>query len=104
MRVNFHLNTREQISATSTPSMNVGMGYYGYRRGMYGTWGGYDITVPRYTEGTLNMDLVDPSRRELVGKGVAVGRLTDRVREDLAGSTQAVMADRFARHPLASES
>lgn len=102
--VNFYLHTKEKVSSTTTPSMSVGMGYYGYRGSMYGTWGGYDTTVTQYTEGTLNVDLVDPARRELVWEGVAVGRLTEKVRENLDTSVRTVMHDVFARHPLAPAS
>lgn len=39
------------------------MGYHGYRGDMYSAWGGYDTTVSEYTEGTLNVDVVDPARK-----------------------------------------
>lgn len=102
LEVNFYLQTAEKVQATSTPATSMGMGYYGYRRGFYSAWGGYDTTVTQYTEGTLHVDLVDNALDELVWEGIAVGRLTDKVRENLASSTATVIADIFQRHPLAT--
>ena len=82
--------------------MGPGFGYYGYRGGMYSAWGGYDTEVSEYTVGTLNVDLVDAARKELVWEGTAVGRLRESDREEMAERVQSVIADVFAKHPLAS--
>ena len=87
--INFYVETREQIRTRTTgPAPYAGRGYYGYRGGYYGTWGGYSQTeITQYTEGTLNIDLVDSERGELVWEGVAVGRITE---EDLRNLQAAV--------------
>lgn len=99
--VNFYLHTQQKIEATTTPSMGPGFGYYGYRGGMYSAWGGYETRVSEYTEGTLNIDLVDAARKELVWEGAAVGRLRESAREELQERVQKVVADVFAKFPLA---
>jgi hypothetical protein len=99
MLVNFNVHAQEKIQATSTPSMGMGMGYYGYRGSMYSTWGGYDTNVSQYTEGTLNVDLIDPARKELVWEGVAVGRLSEDARENMASRVPQVVAAIFQRYP-----
>jgi hypothetical protein len=99
LEVNFYLHTQEKVQATSSPSM--GMGYYGYRGGMYSGWGGYDTTVNQYTEGTLNVDVVDRARKELVWEGVAVGRLSEKARENMGERVNKVMDEIFDKHPLA---
>lgn len=104
LEVNFFLNTKEKVQTTSTPSAGMGYGYYGYRSGMYSTWGSYDTTVTQYTEGTLNIDVVDNARNELVWEGVAVGRLRENARDDMQARVNEVMAEIFARHPLAKTS
>ena len=78
--------------------------YYGYRAGFYGGWPGYGWgdQVYQYTEGTLNIDLVDARRKQLVWEGVAVGEVQDQD-QDLAGSEQRaekVVARIFAKYPF----
>ena len=62
-------------------------GYYGYRGGYYGGWGGYgygtDTHVSQYTEGTFNIDLVDARKQQLVWEAVAIGKVTDKVMDEL---------------------
>jgi hypothetical protein len=75
--VNFNtkLEEKQQIQATSYP---IGYyGYYGYRWGYYGAWGGYNYNTYtyEYSEGTLNIDLVDRVRKQMVWEGVAIGRV-----------------------------
>lgn len=103
LEVNFYLHTKEKVQSTTTPSMGMGMGYYGYRGGMYSAWGGYDTTVSQYTEGTLNVDVVDRTRKELVWEGVAVGRLSESARENMEERVNKVIAEIFAKHPLATK-
>ena len=60
-----------------------GMGYYGYGwgpgwgwgGGPWG-WGGNYNSVSTHTEGTLYIDLIDASKKELVWQGVGTGVLT----------------------------
>ncbi len=75
--VNFHVLTREKLEVTSTPT-----GYYGWRRGY--TWGGmaYANEVRSFTEGTLNIDLVDRAQNRLVWAGAAVGQVTEKKLKD----------------------
>jgi hypothetical protein len=70
--------------------------YYDYR--YYGTWPGYqmhDIYTTDYDPGTLNIDLIDASRMQMVWEGRGIGLLTssppkDRSREYDAEIRQAV--------------
>ena len=76
--VNFNVQTTEKLKASSTPSSPAYGGYYGYRRGYYGAWPGYETTtVTQYTEGTLSIDVVNVARKQLVWEGTVVGRLRD---------------------------
>ena len=80
LMVNFNANLQDKTKVTTSPSMHSG-GYYGYRGGYYDPWGGYgygtDTHVSQYTEGTFNIDLVDPKRKMLVWEAVSVGKITD---------------------------
>ncbi len=101
LRVNFYLNVTEKQEIRSTPSASVGMGYYGYRGGMYGAWGGYpyDVDTVNYREGTLSIDLVDAKKNQLVWQGVAEGRVSDEVRKNPGPAVDAVVAEIFRNFP-----
>ena len=78
--VNFNANLKDKTKVTTSPSMSMG-GYYGYRGGFYDPWAGYgygtDTHVSQYTEGTYNIDLIDPATKRLVWEAVGVGKLTE---------------------------
>lgn len=78
--VNFNARLEDKTKVTTSPSMATG-GYYGYRGGFYDPWMGYgygtDTHVSQYTEGTYNIDLVDPKTKRLVWEAVGVGKLTE---------------------------
>jgi hypothetical protein len=79
--VNFHGNLEDKTKVTSSPSMSMSGGYYGYRRGGYDPWMGYgygtETHVSQYTEGTFNIDLIDPKLKRLVWETVSVGRVDE---------------------------
>jgi Domain of unknown function (DUF4136) len=95
--INFYVAKEQKIKATQTPTM-VGGGYYGYRSGYYGAYGGYDTTVTQYTQGTLNIDLVDNRTKTLVWEGVAVGRVTDKARENAQLAVNSAVTDTMAKY------
>jgi hypothetical protein len=98
--VNFNGRLDEKLRVS--PSMSVGFGYYGYRRGIYGTWPLYRETdIEQYTQGTLNVDVVDARRRQMVWEGVAIGRVTEKTRKNLEAALERVMPEIFATFPLA---
>lgn len=80
INVSGRLQQKTKVTTTSDPYM--GGGYYGYRRGAYGTWGGYgygtQTHVSNYTEGTVNVDMVDRTEKRMVWEGVAVGRVNEK--------------------------
>jgi len=85
IRVNFFINTSDKIKTRTVPTMGGGYGdygdYYGYRDPFYDPWGGYggyETRVDQYTEGTLNIDVIDVKTNKLVWEGSVVGRLTDK--------------------------
>jgi hypothetical protein len=97
--VNFYVDTQEKIQQR-LPDPYVGYGYYSYRRGMYVGWRGYyDGQVSQYTEGTLNIDLVDSARGVLVWEGIAIGRVTEAARRNVQGAIDEVVPQIFAEYP-----
>ena len=101
VRVNFSAKLAEKLSVTA-PAPLAG-GYYGYRRGYYSTWSGYPWadTAMQYTEGTLNVDVVDVARKQLVWESVVVGVVTEAKLADLQASIDEAVKAAFAKYPRA---
>lgn len=101
--VNFNANLQDKTKVTTSPSM-YGGGYYGYRRGYYDPWVGYgygtDTHVSQYTEGTFNIDLIDPARKQLVWEAIGVGRINDDTFENLEEKVAAGVPRYFALYPF----
>ncbi|WP_158224709.1 DUF4136 domain-containing protein [Agaribacterium haliotis] len=69
MLVNFTTTTKEKMNVDSEPAM---MPIFPLRAGLYGPWGGYgDIDVNQYEDGTLLVDLVDASKKQMIWQGTA---------------------------------
>jgi len=103
INVSGRLQDKTKVTTTSDPYM--GGGYYGYRRGAYGTWGGYgygtSTHVSQYTEGTINVDMVDRAQKRMVWEGVAVGRLNDKkTSEETRTNIYNGIAEMFAGYPF----
>lgn len=93
---NIKLKDKQTIRTTGYPA-----GYYGYRWGYYGAWGGYNDTyVYEYTEGTLNIDLVDRARKQMVWEGVAVGRVRQKDIDNQQQVIDKVVAEIFTKFPF----
>jgi hypothetical protein len=96
--VNFNVAVADRVETTPGPAF--GMGYYGYRGGFYSPWAGWGSNEVRsYREGTLNVDLVDAARKQLVWEGLAVGRLSRQTTRDPQAAADAAIGEIFARFP-----
>jgi hypothetical protein len=93
--INIHVQQKDKVKVTQDPAM----GYYGYRGGMYGWGAGTYTSVDQYTEGTLNIDVVDRAQKKLLWEGIAVGRITQKMYENLEPTIDAVVKDVFAKFP-----
>lgn len=103
INVSGRLQDKTKVTTTSDPYM--GGGYYGYRRGAYGTWGGYgygtSTHVSQYTEGTINVDMVDRANKRMVWEGVAVGRVNEKKSGDeTREAIYAGITEMFAGYPF----
>jgi hypothetical protein len=102
--VNFSANLSDKLRVTSTPTMGVGVGrgYYGYRAGMYSAWPAYadQTTVTQYKEGTLNIDVVDVARKQLVWEGVVTESVTQKTLDNVQVAIDAAVAAAFAKYPV----
>jgi len=109
--VNFSGKLSEKLRTTTMPSSSITFGYghggyYGYRTGIYTTWPLYapDTRVDSYTEGTLNVDIIDAAKKQMIWEGVAVGRVTDETMENLQPKINETVAAIFVNYPIKSAS
>ncbi|MDX2428070.1 MAG: DUF4136 domain-containing protein [Xanthomonadales bacterium] len=103
INVSGRLQDKTKVTTTSDPYMSGG--YYGYRRGRYGAWGGYgygtQTHVSQYTEGTVNVDMVDRELKRMVWEGVAVGRVNDKkTSEETRTNIYAGIQEMFSAYPF----
>ena len=99
LHVYFWVGVKEKQRVQSTgPAAGVYAGRhpYGYP---YGWGGGYsEVSSYEYVEGTLIVDLVTPSKKELVWRGSMVGTLRDSKEDNLKLANEAI-AKAFADYP-----
>jgi hypothetical protein len=103
--INVSGNMKDKTKVTTTSSPNYGGGYYGYRGGRYGAWGGYgygnSTHVSNYTEGTINVDMVDRELKRMVWEGVAVGRVNEKnTSEETRANIYAGLQEMFSGYPF----
>ncbi len=101
--VNFNASLDDKLRVTSVPSASFGMGYYGYRYGMYSAWPMYsDSTiVHQYQQGTLNIDVVDAARKQLVWEGVVTKSVNQHDLDNMEAAINTAVAAAFAKYPVA---
>jgi hypothetical protein len=104
--VNFSANATEKVDVRSTPTPTMGMGvgyggYYGYRGSMYAAWPMYtnDVSTVRYQVGTLNVDVVDARRKQLVWEGVAEGKLRKETMQNPEPAIRSVINQLYQTYP-----
>ena len=109
--VNFNGKLSEKLRTSTVPSSSITLGYgrgsyYGYRTGIYTTWPLYapETRVDSYTEGTLNIDIIDAAKKQMIWEGVAVGRVTDETMENLKPKIDEAVTAIFVNYPIQSAS
>ena len=100
LRVNLNAYVEEKADVVRVPDVDFAL-YYNYRARAY-------VSVPvwheraevvRYTEGTVNVDLVDARDRRLVWEGVAVGSAAARTPAERRERAVAAVASIFGSYP-----
>lgn len=106
LNVSASLEDKTQVTTFSEPGF--GGGYYGYRRGFYDPWYGYGYAttthVSQYTEGTVNVDMVDAREKRMVWEGIAVGRVDEeQTHAELRAVIDSVVAEMFSSYPFRAD-
>ena len=104
--VSARLQEKTQVTTMTDPMMYGG--YYGYRGGLYSPWGGYGYAttthVSQYTEGTVNIDMVDPRLKRMVWEGVAIGRVKEKQKNpQLRQNIMDGVAEMFNGYPFRAQ-
>lgn len=102
--IGIHVSTKEKVTSTTMPSRYGG--YYGYRNRYgyaYGVGYGTETRVSQYTEGTLNIDVVDAAQKQVIWEGVAVGKLKEPRQETLRSDITQVVDEIFKKYPVAEK-
>jgi hypothetical protein len=99
--VNFSIETQEKIRSRSTPNVGYGVGYDPYYDAYYDGWGATHTTrIDQYTEGKLNIDLIDPRARRLIWQGSTQGRLTQKDMENAELTLNTAVSEVFQQFPI----
>ena len=98
--LNINAYTERRTDVSSYPTVDYGY-YYSYRHRAYFAvpYWNERTQVYRYTEGTMNVDLVDARQKRLVWEGVAVGRVANMRPEQRAQRVNSTIAEIFANYP-----
>lgn len=98
--VNFYMNTRERTETRSQPNATRGYGYYGYRYGLYNAWPMYDEdSTVTYKVGTINLDIVDAEKKQLVWEGISEGRVSEEAMANPKVTVNAVVTELMRQYP-----
>ncbi len=99
--VNFSGKLQEKQEVQSSPAAGQ---YYGYRTGFYGAWPGYgmasDVYTVNYTQGTLNIDMIDARHMQMVWEGVTVGEITKEHLKNREATIDKAVGNIFAKFPF----
>lgn len=96
-----HLRERTDVTnwgAGGPWGWGYGWGYGGW------AWGGPDVTVSQYTEGTLVVDFVDPNSHQVLWRGTATGVVNNPDNPNLKKVAKAVdkLLDRYPSSAMAA--
>lgn len=99
--VNFFSNTENRTDVRSSPSMTASYGYYGYRSGLYLGLPlfGSDTETRHYKVGTLNIDVVDAQKEQLIWEGVSEGKLSKEAMDNPRDAIRSAVMQIFKTYP-----
>jgi hypothetical protein len=104
--VNFFARLENRIHITSAPTPLYYGGYYDYRYGVYDAYPRYTYRSYSYSykEGTVNVDLIDAQKKQMVWEGVAVNEVDKKDLHNPELALRKVIADIFKSYPFRADS
>ena len=98
--VNFYAKVHERTEVRPDPTYSAAYGYYGYRYGLYNAWPMYDEDrTVTYKVGTINLDIVDAEKKQLIWEGVSEGRVSDEAMANPKVTVNAVVTELMRQYP-----
>jgi hypothetical protein len=99
--VNFNANLSEKMRVVNTAPAGSAH-YYDYRYGAYSSWSRYpyDQYVTYYHEGTLNIDVIDAAKKQLIWESTAVDTVTQKTLNNIQPALDDAVAAAFAQYPV----
>ncbi|WP_186332356.1 DUF4136 domain-containing protein [Bordetella genomosp. 13] len=98
--VNISAKVEEKTVGSAGPAAPLPT--WGYRTGFYTSWPGHpwDGQALQYSEGTLNIDVVDARRKQLVWEGASVGPVGDTALAPSPEEISQAVARIYAKYPF----
>jgi hypothetical protein len=98
--VNFFMNTTDRTEYRGS-RMGAGSGYYGYRYGLYSPWPMYEEAPHSvtYKYGTINVDIVDAEKKQLIWEGIAEGRVSQEAMENPKVTINGIVTELMQQYP-----
>lgn len=99
--VNFSVDTQEKLRTRTVPRSTWGVGYDPFYDVYYEGWGTtHETRIDQYTEGYLDIDLIDAEQRKLVWQGTTKGRLTEKDYENVQQTLELAVREIFQQFPI----
>jgi hypothetical protein len=96
--VNFFMNTTERTESRAQP--RTAGGYYNYRNGLYNPWPMYpEEETVTYKVGTINVDIVDAAKKQLVWEGISEGTISEEALRNPKVTVNAVVTELMRKYP-----
>ena len=99
--INFVVETQEKLQSRAVPSGGYGIGYDPFYDVYTTDWGmSHTTRIDQYTEGTLEIDLIDVSDRKMIWQGRTKGRLTEKDMRDYQATLNEAVTEIFEEFPV----
>jgi len=102
LAINFtgKLEDKTDVQSVPGPSYGAGWGYGGWYGAPYGGWNSQQVTTRHYKVGTLVMDIVDLSKRQVVFQAGIEKVVTKEMLSNQEAAVNAAVTHLFATYPF----
>ena len=100
--VNFMVETQEKLQSRTVPTGGYGIGYDPFYDVYTPGWGmSHTTRIDQFTEGTLEIDLIDVADRKMIWQGRTKGRLTESDMRNYKSTLDEAVSEIFEQFPVA---
>lgn len=98
--INFAIETQEKLQSRTVPTGGYGIGYDPFYDVYTTGWGmSHTTRIDQYTEGTLEIDLIDVAERKMIWQGRTKGRLTKKDMQNAKATLDEAVTEIFTQFP-----